>query len=110
MVIKVYAYIATRRRSSVNSHLYNAPQIAAERGLPGRALALVHRHDAADFAKTEFGHACPEQCGARLDGRHARRRIVEHNFGDSEFLMLFLVLVTLPYAADRSTAATPPPA
>ena len=26
----------------------------------------------------------------------------EYNFGDSEFLMLFLVLVTLPYAADRA--------
>jgi hypothetical protein len=25
----------------------------------------------------------------------------EYNFGDSEFLMLFLVLVTLPYAAAR---------
>ena len=25
----------------------------------------------------------------------------EYNFGDSEFLMLFLVLVTLPYAAER---------
>ena len=25
----------------------------------------------------------------------------EYNFGDSEFLMLFLLLVTLPYAADR---------
>ena len=25
----------------------------------------------------------------------------EHNFGDSEFLMLFLLLVTLPYAAQR---------
>jgi hypothetical protein len=23
----------------------------------------------------------------------------EHNFGDSEFLMLFLLLITLPYAA-----------
>jgi hypothetical protein len=27
----------------------------------------------------------------------------EYNFGDSEFLMLFLVVVTLPYAADRIT-------
>ena len=26
--------------------------------------------------------------------------LFEYNFGDSEFLMLFLVLVTLPYAAD----------
>ena len=25
--------------------------------------------------------------------------VFEYNFGDSEFLMLFLVLVTLPYAA-----------
>ena len=27
--------------------------------------------------------------------------LFEHNFGDSEFLMLFLVLVTLPFAAVR---------
>jgi len=26
----------------------------------------------------------------------------EHNFGDSEFLMLFLVMLTLPFAADRT--------
>ena len=32
--------------------------------------------------------------------------LFEYNFGDSEFLMLFLVLVTLPYAAER--APTPP--
>ena len=31
----------------------------------------------------------------------------EYNFGDSEFLMLFLLLVTLPYAADRVPARTP---
>ena len=29
----------------------------------------------------------------------------EYNFGDSEFLMLFLILVTLPFAVERS--ATP---
>ena len=29
----------------------------------------------------------------------------EYNFGDSEFLMLFLVLVTLPYTADGLVAA-----
>ena len=32
--------------------------------------------------------------------------LFEYNFGDSEFLMLFLVLVTLPYAAERAPAAT----
>ena len=31
----------------------------------------------------------------------------EYNFGDSEFLMLFLLLVTLPFAAVRSTTAEP---
>jgi hypothetical protein len=35
--------------------------------------------------------------------------LFEYNFGDSEFLMLFLVLVTLPYAAERAprVAAAP---
>ncbi len=32
----------------------------------------------------------------------------EYNFGDSEFLMLFLLLVTLPYAADRLTEGRVP--
>jgi hypothetical protein len=27
----------------------------------------------------------------------------EYNFGDSEFLMLFLILVTLPFASSRLT-------
>jgi hypothetical protein len=31
----------------------------------------------------------------------------EYNFGDSEFLMLFLVLITLPFAATRPEAAIP---
>jgi hypothetical protein len=31
--------------------------------------------------------------------------LFEHNFGDSEFLMLFLVLITLPYAAERGEQA-----
>jgi hypothetical protein len=39
--------------------------------------------------------------GARGGLRDARRRLFEYNFGDSEFLMLFLVLVTLPFAAAR---------
>ena len=27
--------------------------------------------------------------------------LFEYNFGDSEFLLLFLILITLPFAADR---------
>ena len=35
--------------------------------------------------------------------------LFEYNFGDSEFLMLFLVVVTLPFAAARrDDAATSP--
>jgi hypothetical protein len=33
--------------------------------------------------------------------------LFEYNFGDSEFLMLFLLVVTLPYAADRAPATAP---
>jgi len=29
----------------------------------------------------------------------------EYNFGDSEFLMLFLILVTLPFASNRAEAS-----
>jgi hypothetical protein len=32
--------------------------------------------------------------------------LFEYNFGDSEFLMLFLVLITLPYAVDRAPSPT----
>ena len=35
--------------------------------------------------------------------------LFEYNFGDSEVLMLFLVLVTLPYAAERAARAAAPP-
>jgi hypothetical protein len=31
--------------------------------------------------------------------------LFEYNFGDSEFLMLLLVLLTLPFAATRTAAA-----
>jgi hypothetical protein len=33
--------------------------------------------------------------------------LFEYNFGDSEFLMLFLVLVTLPFAAARGEPGPP---
>jgi hypothetical protein len=31
--------------------------------------------------------------------------LFEHNFGDSEFLMLFLILLTLPFASERPEAS-----
>jgi hypothetical protein len=39
--------------------------------------------------------------GLAVIGAMLAAGLFEYNFGDSEFLMLFLVLVTLPYAAER---------
>jgi len=34
--------------------------------------------------------------------------LFEYNFGDSEFLMMLLVIITLPYVADTSEQAQNP--
>jgi O-antigen ligase len=93
----------------VNPHLHNVPvQIAAERGLPALAMwvwfvvalvvSLARRVGDTDlrFLAASALAAVTAMLAAGL---------FEHNFGDSEFLMLFLILVTLPFAAERSTAA-----
>ncbi|MFN2444059.1 MAG: O-antigen ligase family protein [Vicinamibacterales bacterium] len=101
-------YPAYRVPSAVkasNLHLHNVPmQIAAERGLPALAawiwfVALLSggllwlfkrgRHRALTAA------AVSAVVAMLIAG------LFEYNFGDSEFLMLFLVLVTLPFAAER---------
>jgi hypothetical protein len=55
-----------------------------------------HRHGE---ASQDYGLALP--CGDGLGCIVAMfaAGMAEYNFGDSEFLMLFLTLVTLPYAA-----------
>jgi O-antigen ligase len=112
MVVTVYAYY--RDPSAVqqlNSHLHNVPlQIAAERGLPALAIwlwfivALIR-----DFMKNRM-NADPSLAYGALAVTVAMvaAGMFEYNFGDSEFLMLFLVLVTLPYAAARRPGTTPP--
>jgi O-antigen ligase len=111
----------------VNPHLHNVPmQIAAERGLPALAawlwmivvlvIDMVRRLKIPAFAEATAGLAT-----ARVDqasGGATRflaatglgcivamlgAGMAEYNFGDSEFLMLFLVLMTLPYAANAGT-------
>jgi O-antigen ligase len=86
-------------------HLHNVPmQIAAERGLPALAvwawfivalgvsvLRLFRRGRHRALAAAAFG-AIVAMLAAGM---------FEYNFGDSEFLMLFLALVTLPFAAER---------
>jgi putative inorganic carbon (HCO3(-)) transporter len=113
MIIQVYPhYRDPRATKQLNPHLHNVPlQIAAERGLPALGIwiwfvvTLVR-----DFARKLRSSPLPSLPTAALAGVVAMlgAGMFEHNFGDSEFLMLFLVLVTLPYAADRVPAATAP--
>jgi O-antigen ligase len=88
-------------------HLHNVPmQIAAERGLPALAVWLwfivalsaqvLHR-----FRLQRDRVLAAAACGTIIAMLAAG--MFEYNFGDSEFLMLFLVLVTLPFAAERDT-------
>jgi O-antigen ligase len=94
----------------VNPHLHNVPlQIAAERGLPALALWLwfivvvivdlirAFRPGHVQFLTATAFAAVVSMLAAGM---------FEYNFGDSEFLMLFLILVTLPFAAVRTAPAT----
>ena len=93
----------------VNPHLHNVPmQIAAERGVPALAAWLWF-----------VGSAATGLWGLLRTGRHRflaatglgaiagmlAAGLFEHNFGDSEFLLLFLVLMTLPFASERAEPA-----
>lgn len=84
-------------------HLHNVPvHIAAERGLPALVvwlgfLVLVVR-DLIGRLKAPDTTALAAAGLAAVAGMLAAG-MFEYNFGDSEFLMLFLLLVTLPHAA-----------
>lgn len=83
-------------------HLHNVPvHIAAERGLPALFvwlgfMAVLASHLWRLFKATRF-RALPAGGLAALAAMLAAG-MFEYNFGDSEFLMLFLVVVTLPFA------------
>jgi O-antigen ligase len=109
MIPRVYEqYRDVNAENATNPHLHNVPlQIAAERGLPALAtwiwfvvatvaglVALVRRNQARTLASAALA-ATVAMLAAGL---------FEHNFGDSEFLMLFLVIITLPFAASRPAA------
>ena len=112
MVVTVYAsYRDPNAVQQLNSHLHNVPlQIAAERGLPALAIwvwfiVMLIR----DFVRNRMKTDPSLAYGAlAVTVAMLAAGMFEYNFGDSEFLMLFLVLVTLPYAAARSTPASPP--
>ena len=93
------------------AHLHNVPlQIAAERGLPALAMWLWFVFTLIrDFVKRRTSTSAPSLTMTALASVVAMMAagMFEYNFGDSEFLMLFLVIVTLPYAADRPAPAAP---
>jgi O-antigen ligase len=89
----------------LNVHLHNVPmQIAAERGLPALGIwiwfIVVLTIDMLRKLKRSANPSLAAAGLAAIAGMLAAG-MFEYNFGDSEFLMLFLVLVTLPYAAER---------
>lgn len=110
MVQEVYAdYRDAGGVNEINPHLHNVPlQIAAERGLP--ALAVWLWFVVAATRSLIGGLADPKSRALAAGGLAALASMLaagmfEYNFGDSEFLMLLLVLLTLPLAARR--ASTP---
>ena len=110
MVERVYPEYRDRDSvQKVNPHLHNVPlQIAAERGLPALAIwiAFVAMLATGVFHlfRTSADRTLPAAALAAI-GSMLAAGIFEYNFGDSEFLMLFLVIVTLPFAAARADHA-----
>ena len=99
-------YEQYRPASAVNAnnpHLHNVPmQIAAERGIPALLFWLAFIVLAARdlWVQTQRGPArAVAAAGLAAVVSMLVAGIFEHNFGDSEFLILFLGLITLPYAA-----------
>jgi len=91
------------------SHLHNVPlQLAAERGLPALAIWLwfvvIVARDLWRLIRTGSTPAVAAAGFAAVIAMLAAG-MFEHNFGDSEFLVLFLALITLPFAAEARTRA-----
>ena len=109
MVPRVYAqYRVAGAVNETNPHLHNVPMhIAAERGLPALAVWIWFLVSLVRGLWTIFKR--PDTQILAAGGLAAVAGMLaagffEYNFGDSEFLMLFLVLVTLPFAAARPEA------
>lgn len=104
MIIEVYPHYRDKNAiNQRNPHLHNVPlQLAAERGLPALAcwlwfIVVLIR----EFWRRRRGAAASlANMGLAVVAAMLAAGLFEYNFGDSEFLMLFLVLVTLPFAAE----------
>jgi len=115
MVLRVYPeYRDPDAVEAVNPHLHNVPlQIAAERGLPALAVWLwfIVRLTVDLARRFRAGrHRFLSAAALAAVAAMLSAGMFEYNFGDSEFLMLFLILITLPFAAEGSGAWRAPAA
>ena len=114
MVEGVYAdYRDPAAVQESNPHLHNVPiQIAAERGLPALfvwiALIVAVTRGLVHLLRTSAYRFLPAG-GLAAVGSMLAAGMFEYNFGDSEFLMLWLVLVTLPFAAEAEPITSDQP-
>jgi O-antigen ligase len=113
VVQKVYP--SYRRSTAVEPtppHLHDVPlQIAAERGIPALVVWLWFVVSVTAGLLRKFRTDRSRYLTAAAIGAMASMiaaGFFEYNFGDSEFLMLFLVLLTLPWAWARDDAAAGP--
>jgi O-antigen ligase len=98
---------------AINPHLHNVPlQIAAERGLPALAVwvtfIVVVVRDLLRLMRTEPAVRSLAATALAAIVAMLMAGMFEYNYGDSEFLMLLLTLVTLPFAALRPAPSEPP--
>ncbi len=112
MVLREYPHYRTADAVlEMPPHLHNVPvQVAAERGLPALAVWMWFVVVAAIDLKRLFNSAGDLRwlAAAGLAAMVAMLMAgqFEYNFGDSEFLMVFLFLITLPFAAIRTATAS----
>ena len=94
-------------------HLHdNALQIAAERGIPCAVfwlwLVAAAMADAwRECRRGLFGPGWVAAASLALFAAVMAAGVFEYNFGDSEILMLILIVASLPYALRRERAAAP---
>ena len=96
---------ADAKGPETRSHLHNVPmQIAAERGLIALAMWLWFVIVAGRDLWRRMTHGpAPAVAAAGFAALIAMlvAGLFEHNFGDSEFLILLLALISLPFAAEE---------
>ena len=92
-------------------HLHNVPmQIAAERGLPALGVWIWFLFAVVRDLLRKLRSDRPRYLAAAAlsaVGAMVAAGFFEYNFGDSEFLMLLLLLLALPWAVTATAARRP---